>query len=724
MYILDRKYTNKEEFIVINDLDEDLKPVVFKLPDIPNDKDILFHNLSTSSQKWMIEPRPARLRALENRIQKEVAQHNASYGNKKAHRKIFADEIHKELRINKKKYEDCWRYILQEWDRRLNGLWFFNNGVRTYITGKMYFWLKYWTIPEGRPKYRDKERRYFHFMTEGLKDDNCLGIVEMTKRKDGKSMRAACSLFEEMSRNINRHCGIQSKNDDDAGDLFSKVIMGWKGMEYYFQPLNDYYQREPANKLEFNLNNGEFTGEQLELGSWLDYRSAKASAYDSTYLLFYISDEEGKLETVDALQRWQVVKPAMFNPFGERTGFSIHTTTAEDTGRYGLKVFKQIWDGSSYHEKNELGRTKTGLWRIFFPAYDGEVIDEYGNSLLLKSKKKLDIERMDFKQGSNAYIRNIRKYPYTTRECFIIDSGSCPFDKEVLNSRLQYFFNGNHYLRRVDLVWKNGIKDSEVEVVDNPDSGKFLISYLPDETIRNISRLRAGKKSPINNHLFISGGDTFNFDKTEGEGSNGGGAVFMRFNPVMENQLNNVDLESLTPKEWNDIMFKYKSNRFCCTYNNRPPSKEEYIDDMIKMCVLYSCYMFPEMNHPHIQDGFKKRGYGGYLLHQYDDKKQKVKDNSGAVTNDLTKDALFMVTQDNILANCKHEFHTEYLEECLSVSYETMTDFDLFTACAYALYANSLTIHLIEAEKIKQEKLNKARKNNATLYFRENNTIL
>ena len=33
----------------------------------------------------------------------------------------------------------------------------------------------------------------------------------------------------------------------------------------------------------------------------------------------------------------------MRDPFGKRTGFSIHTTTSEDTGRYGLKIFKDIW---------------------------------------------------------------------------------------------------------------------------------------------------------------------------------------------------------------------------------------------------------------------------------------------------------------------------------------------------------------------------------------------
>jgi hypothetical protein len=718
--ILEKKYTKQEEFMTINDLDDDLKPITFKMPDIPNDRDIMFNTLQQGEQFFRRTEYPDRLKALMRRISREVEDENNK--NKNTKRKlIFADEIHRELRKNKDKHEDIWRFIIGEWDRRLNGMWFFNNGVRTYISGRMYYWMNAWTIPEGKPDYRDRDRRYFHFTTEAFNDPTCFGILEMTRRKEGKSMRAACVLYEQASRLINRHCGIQSKNDTDAEDFFNKVVLGWKGMPFYFQPIHGHQNTDPKTIIRFSSGSGE-TQDQMELGSWIDFRAAKALAYDSTFLGVYVSDEEGKLEVVDAQERWAKVKPALMAYDQTITGKSIHTTTVEDAGKYGFTNFKKLWVGSSYHERNELGQTKTGLWRIFIPAYDGLRIDKFGMSLLRESKRELDIERASETGGSKNFYELLRKKPYTTKECFTINAGSCPFDKDILTKRVMYFFKGNKYLRRGDFIWRNGEQDTVVDFVDNETSGKFYVSYIPNEQQRNQYTQRGKAKIPSNTHLFTAGGDTFNFDITEEEGSKGGGAVFMGFNPIMESPLNDIP-DGLSIEQLNDYYFRYKSNRFVCTYNHRPPTKEIYIDDMIKMCVFYGCYMFPEMNFTHIQDTFKRRGYAGYLLHKYDEKKQKMKDNAGDVTNDNSKDGLFMFFQEYILAHGQWEFHDELLEQCLRVEYDTMTDYDLFAAAAYALYGHSLRKHIIAAEQERKKKRQQQQKNNVSIYHREENIL-
>lgn len=720
MIILDKTYKYQEEFIVVNDLDDDLKPIEFKLPDVPNDNKIAFHNLQQNDQYFRRTEYPDRLKALIRRIAKEVEDTNNR--NKSSKDKlIFADEIHRELRKNKDKHDDIWRFIIQEWHRRLNGMWFYNNGVRTYITGKMYYWMNAWTIPEGKPDYRDRDRRYFHFVTEAFKDPTSYGIIEMTRRKEGKSMRAACVLYEEASRIINKQCGIQSKNDDDAKDFFGKVVLGWKQMPFFFQPIHGHLNSDPKNVLRFSSESGE-TQDQMELGSWIDYRAAKALAYDSTFLGVYVSDEEGKLEVVDAQERWAKVKPALTSYDQKIVGKSIHTTTVEDAGKHGFTRFKKLWVGSSYHERNELGQTQTGLWRIFIPAFDGLKIDKFGMSMLRESKRELDIERASEAGGSKNFYELLRKKPYTTKECFTINAGACPFDKDILTKRLMYFFKGNRYLRRGNFIWRNGIQDTVVDFVDDDTNGRFYVSYLPNEQQRNQFTVKGKTKIPSNTHQFTAGGDTFNFDITEEEGSKGGGAVFMGYNPIMELPLQEIP-EGLSVEELNDLYFRYKSQRFVCTYNHRPPTKLMYVDDMIKMCVFYGCYMFPEMNFTHIQDGFKDRGYGGYLLHKYDEKKQKIKENSGDVTNDNTKDGLFMFFQDYILAHGMWEFHDELIEQCLKVEYQTMTDYDLFSASAYALYGHSLRKHVIAAEQEKKKKMDKLKKNNSFRYPQERNNL-
>lgn len=81
---------------------------------------------------------------------------------------------------------DLEAYRNQEWDRRLNGFWFSNNGVPTYITGAHYFYLNHWYIDIGLPKYRDPDRKYFYFQQYCIEDPECFGMVEVTKRRGGK----------------------------------------------------------------------------------------------------------------------------------------------------------------------------------------------------------------------------------------------------------------------------------------------------------------------------------------------------------------------------------------------------------------------------------------------------------------------------------------------------------------------------------------------------------
>jgi hypothetical protein len=102
-------------------------------------------------------------------------------------------------------------YRNQEWDRRLNGLWFMNGGKVTYLTGLHYFYLTHWKIDVGYPDFRMTDLYFFYFLEYCVQDPNCLGMIEVTKRRQGKTMRAGAFLFELTSRSKNKNAGIQSK---------------------------------------------------------------------------------------------------------------------------------------------------------------------------------------------------------------------------------------------------------------------------------------------------------------------------------------------------------------------------------------------------------------------------------------------------------------------------------------------------------------------------------
>lgn len=85
-------------------------------------------------------------------------------------------------------------YKKQEWDRRLNGFWFMNNGKATYVTGTHYMYIQWWQIDIGYPKYRITDLEYFYFQQYVIEDPECMGMLEITKRRFGKTFRGGLFL--------------------------------------------------------------------------------------------------------------------------------------------------------------------------------------------------------------------------------------------------------------------------------------------------------------------------------------------------------------------------------------------------------------------------------------------------------------------------------------------------------------------------------------------------
>lgn len=105
------------------------------------------------------------------------------------------------------------RFRQQEWDRRLNGMWFMRNGAPEYITGDHYYYLNWFQIDTGYPDFRMCDRDYFYFWEYCVEDPNSIGMVEVTGRRSGKSFRAGSIILGYLSRTKNTNGGIQSKTD-------------------------------------------------------------------------------------------------------------------------------------------------------------------------------------------------------------------------------------------------------------------------------------------------------------------------------------------------------------------------------------------------------------------------------------------------------------------------------------------------------------------------------
>lgn len=80
----------------------------------------------------------------------------------------------------------CSAFEEQEWRRRLCGVWFYNNGVLTYITGMHYLYLNWWKFDGKFLDYREYDKEFFYVWDYCVQDPNCLGLNYVSSRKTGK----------------------------------------------------------------------------------------------------------------------------------------------------------------------------------------------------------------------------------------------------------------------------------------------------------------------------------------------------------------------------------------------------------------------------------------------------------------------------------------------------------------------------------------------------------
>ena len=94
------------------------------------------------------------IQGLKIQIPKKPTRKNILYFNKKkAEQRWIRESAPKGL--NRENASDYYEYIEEEFRRRIEGVWFMNNGEPTYITGSHYMFIQWSNIDVGYPDYRD-----------------------------------------------------------------------------------------------------------------------------------------------------------------------------------------------------------------------------------------------------------------------------------------------------------------------------------------------------------------------------------------------------------------------------------------------------------------------------------------------------------------------------------------------------------------------------------------
>jgi hypothetical protein len=426
----------------------------------------------------------------------------------------YADTMKKWDEFDKKKKDDELEFYderleefkRQEWDRRLNGFWYMNNGVPTYLTGLHYLYLQWWSIDIGYPKFRMPDLEKFYFMEYCIQDPLCMGMLEVTKRRFGKSFVAGLFVTEYTTRTKMTNGGIQSKTGSDAKKFFAKTVVNpFRRLPKFFRPEYDMSLGvNPKSEMRFQKTNvrgkkAEENVDKDELGSVIDHQSADTVAYDGQKLHRYVADECGKTTEVNVYDRHEVVRYCLLDDEGQIIGKALYTTTVEKltTEKDGVQdAFKLLWEESNQEKRQDNGTTSSGLYRFFMSAKRTRNFDDFGHPDEEKTLAQILADRDTVKNNQRALSARIRKEPLTIDEAFSTDSDKCIFNVMNIGARESYL-KENPKLKRHVIFYRD--IDQVVrwrEINDKEEDFHWVITQFPQAGEENKHTYDVKTKKP------------------------------------------------------------------------------------------------------------------------------------------------------------------------------------------------------------------------------------
>lgn len=564
------------------------------LPAVPPKEQILFHDLPKEEQRWRREPLPEDLEDIDT------------------------DEEYQEM---PKEFREKWdSYILDQFERRKNGVWFYNCGVPTYLTPAHWYLLQWNKQDFGYADYLEPQAQLEYHWSACVVDPRCYGQNLVKNRRFGWSTLAGNEMNEAITRTKSANGGIFSKNSKDAREVVfeQKVVYPFNHQPFFFKPLTD-GTSSPKTILSLRAPSSKITKNQkkrkrgLGLNSMVKWFATANNSGDGYKFYRIIEDESGKIEKPNNIKKmWQIRKRCLeirSTIYGKcRMG-----STVNPMGKGGAEYKELFYDGVLTGEdgakgRDANGRTKSGLYSIFIPAYRCIIYDKYGRSVVEDPEEPIEtIDGLMSDVGGKTFLTNrrealkddvvalneeIRQMPFTLREAFMdtIESGAFNIQKiEEQRAYLDLLRNKQNPVFKGRFEWTDGFGSDVIWTPDN-QSYRFKGTWLQEPELRNKKEKRGGSWYPPNGWMGVGGLDPYALDTAAYGGSKGAIYFFNKDNP------------------------RAPSNAFVLQYIHRPPSIVDFYEDALKAAIYYGYPILIENSKYEIATHFINWGYGHYLL--------------------------------------------------------------------------------------------------------------
>jgi len=747
-FLGDRPPIDTPWYVGVNEDDADLTPIYVSTPTPPELSLIDGYDLKKDDQVWARLEMPPRLKKLENRSFKEMLVIQERNRQETVQGYKVYQAFWKMLEEEQADYQEEIQWIKKIWWYRTNGYWFFLDGEPVYCTGEYFDYLNFWYIKDSETwvEFREEDRRisifshYLRTTTESFANINpetgravpnedgsytmidvgsrtFFGDMRPKFRRCGETQWACHGIWQGCSTTPAAYGTIISMDGDNAEKhYYKKLIPSWNKYPLFLKPIwigskrpTTIYLQEPPNVYHIE-----------GLGSSIDYtESGGVSKNDGDSLSFCLSDEAGKSKG-PITERWNVNKIAMSTGGGTSirlNAYAWHPSTVEDIGE-GAPEYLKMWELSNFYERIPIiGQTHSGLARIFMPAYkklEG-YIDRWGKAVVdtpterqikYSPRAKFALTGKGAKETLEAVLRSLevkgtpealemhrsrrRKFPMKSADCWLGSAGNVGFNLEIIDkrmeelNRLKSFGKMNYKIGYFDRVSK---PDGNVIWINDAENPKFRMSMdLPPqltnrrtkgEFFDSLKGIWKTSWSPIDGHRFTLGVDMFrNLTPIQAKQSAKLGGT------MTNSRQSNGGIAIL----WEKDSEYPNSGRCILSYNYRPQTQGEFMEDVLMAAQYFGAMIYPEQNVERFLEYMFDRGYGGYGLHDFDLNTGKLKSLPGRyTTNDVLQD-IFRDYKDYIEAIGAIEEHDDLLMQIKNIrGIEDATRNDLFVAFGMAL---------------------------------------
>lgn len=534
------------------------------------------------------------------------------------------------------------RIYKQERDRRLNGVWFFNNEVPTWVTGSHYYFMMWARMQrhDGLGLFADYRRfqaDYFRLLHHCRVSPNILGLFCSKPKKTGITNAHWSGHFLNRSTlYANKNLGYSNINLQQAAKTFNDYFMyAYNGLVSPLKPEAKLLSLVDGSIVFGQSHNGSKkvrkrnSESEDDLNTSVQCVATKPKAFDVAVMDEIAIDEPTKQKESFA-EFWRTNKESVkiqSKINGKATLFNY--TDGEDTASFkeAREVFLDSGLKSITSTSNK--QTKSGLIKWHIPAYASweGAFDKNGECDEKRAFDEIENERNKVKNDKRAFQSIKRQYANDEREAWGSSGIGKVYDPvriaELLSSlEIDQHDNPEMDYRPGKLEWTTPLW--EIGLFNKRKKGQFCtVKFVP----LTDTELEAGSQGKMRFYKMLSP-DMTNAALKYGRDENNcllapprfsfvGGfdpTNFAAGSEVIEGSKNGGYIMNLPDERLDSFYRKIVSNVIVCEYYDRPELPDESFEDFLKMIIYYGACVLVEGNAPYVATRLLEEGLGHYLF--------------------------------------------------------------------------------------------------------------